>query len=247
MTVSLEVPLMSPAQPASDNSAHQMIAALHPSEYTAALIQVLRARAAWVRGANALEIGSGSGVVLAALGALGAASLCGIDIESEAVSSSALLLHRLGYRENVEICHGDMWLPVTGRRFDLVTANLPQFPMEARNFTGRWPSWSSGGPDGRRLLDRFLLGLAANLAPSGHAIITHNAFVDLELTRVMIERIGLSLRLAMTVLVQISSEKLTLMTQSVRCSEEGRSIYRYGPYTFAEMHIVEIEAAASLG
>ena len=51
----------------------------------------------------------------------------------------------------------------------------------------------------------------------------------------------------MTVLVQISSEKLTLMTQSVRCSEEGRSIYCYGPYTFAEMHIVEIEAATSLG
>jgi hypothetical protein len=37
------------------------------------------------------------------------------------------------------------------------------------------------------------------------------------------------------------------MTQSILCFEEGRSIYRYGPYTFAEMHIVEIGAAASLG
>ena len=224
-----------------------MSPALRPSEYTAALIQVLRARAAWVRGANALEIGSGSGVVLAALGALGAASLCGIDIESEAVSSSALLLRGLGHGANARMYHGDMWLPVTGRRFDLITANLPQFPMESGEFAGRLPSWSSGGPDGRRLLDRFLEGLAAHLAPGSRAIITHNAFVDLELSRAMIAQDGLSLRVAMTMLVQIPSEKLALMTQSILCFEEGRSIYRYGPYTFAEMHIVEIGAAASRG
>jgi methylase of polypeptide subunit release factors len=249
MSGSLEVPLplMSPARPASDNSPQQVSAALRPSEYTAALIQVLRARITWVRGANALEIGSGSGVVLAALGALGAASLCGIDIESEAVASGALLLRRLGYRDKVEMCHGDMWLPVVGRHFDLVAANLPHFPMESSEFAGRLPSWSSGGADGRRLLDRFLRGLAAHLAPDGRAIITHNAFVDLELTRVMVKRHGLTLRLAMTVLVNISSEKLALMTRSIRCSEEGRSIYRYGPYAFAEMHIVEIGTASSLG
>src|SRR5215470_14693936 len=127
----------SPGQPASDNSWQQISAALRPSEYTAALIQVLRARAAWVRGASALEIGSGSGVVLAVLGALGAASLCGIDIESEAVASGALLLRRLGHRDNVQMRHGDMWLPVIGRRFDLVTANLPHFPMETGEFAGR--------------------------------------------------------------------------------------------------------------
>jgi release factor glutamine methyltransferase len=247
MSGSLEVFLTSPAQPALDNSLQQVSAALRPSEYTAALIQVLRARIAWVRGANALEIGSGSGVVLAALGGLGAASLCGIDIESEAVASGALLLRGLGYRHNMEMCHGDMWLPVVGRRFDLIAANLPQFPMEAGEFAGRLPSWSSGGADGRRLLDRFLCGLAAHLAPDGRAIITHNAFVDLELTRVMAKRHGLTLRLAMTVLVNISSEKLALMTPSIQCSEEGRSIYRYGPYAFAEMHIVEIGAASSLG
>jgi len=247
MTGAPHLPAMSPVPSAPQDAPQEMIAALRPSEYTAALIQVLRARAAWVRGASALEIGSGSGVVLAVLGALGAASLCGIDIESEAVASGALLLRRLGHRDNVQMRHGDMWLPVLGRRFDLVTANLPHFPMETGEFAGRLPSWSSGGFNGRRLLDRFLRGLAAHLAPGGRAIITHNAFVDLELTRVMVARDGLALRLAMTVLVQISSEKLALMTQSIRRSEEGRSIYRYGPYAFAEMHIVEIGAAASLG
>ena len=46
-----------------------------------------------------LEIGSGSGVVLAALGALGAASLCGIDIEEDAVAAGELLLAELGHGE----------------------------------------------------------------------------------------------------------------------------------------------------
>src|SRR5262249_55834787 len=149
--------------------------ALRPSEYTAALIQVLRARADWVRGANALEIGSGSGVVLAALGALGAAPLCGIDIEPEARASGSLLRHGIGHDSCVELHQGDMWLPVMGRRFDLIAANLPHFPMAPTEALGeRLPSWSSGGPDGRSLLDRFLIGLPAHLAPGGRAIITHN-------------------------------------------------------------------------
>ena len=220
---------------------HAPAAALRPSEYTSALIQVLRARAACVRGADALEIGSGSGVVLAALGALGAVSLCGIDIENEAVVSGSLLLHDLGYGD-AQFHQGDMWLPVAGRCFDVIAANLPQFPMEPREFAGRLASWSSGGPDGRRLLDAFLKGLPAHLAPSGRAIITHNAFVDLDRSRSMVEQIGLSLRIASSTLIHVPREKLDLMTQSVLCAAQGRSIYRYGPYAFAEMHIVEIAA-----
>jgi release factor glutamine methyltransferase len=233
------------AEPGTDDPP-PVIAALRPSEYTAALIQVLRSRSAVVRNANALEVGSGSGVVLAALGQLRAASLCGIDIESSAVASSALLLRRLGYGENVQLCSGDMWHPVTGRRFDLIAANLPQFPMEMSGFGGRLPSWSSGGSDGRRLLDRFLGGLADHLAPGGRAIITHNAFVDLELSRAMVARDGLSLRIAATVLVHLPSEKLELMTRSVLRAEEGRTIQLYGPYAFGEMHVVEIVAPAPL-
>jgi len=242
-----ELPLIFPAEPVVEDSPRPVLGALRPSEYTAALIQALRGRAGWARGASALEIGSGSGVVLAALGELGAASLCGIDIEGAAVASGALLLHGLGYRDALEMHHGDMWQPVAGRRFDLIAANLPHFPMEAPDIPGRLPSWSSGGADGRRLLDRFLAGLAPHLAPGGRAVITHNAFVGIDLSQAMVARDDLRLRVAMTVLVQIPSDKLDLMTQSIRCAEEGRSIHRYGPYAFAEMSIVEIGAASSLG
>ena len=53
-----------------------------------------------------------------------------------------------------------MWLPVAGRRFDLIVANLPHFPMERSDVPGRLPTWSAGGTDGRALLDPFLEGLA---------------------------------------------------------------------------------------
>jgi methylase of polypeptide subunit release factors len=225
---------------------HAPAAALRPSEYTSALIQALRARAACVRGADALEIGSGSGVVLAALGALGASALCGIDIENEAAVSGSLLLRELGYG-NAQFHQGDMWMPVAGRRFDLIAANLPHFPMEPQEFAGRLASWSSGGPDGRGLLDGFLQGLPAYLMPGGRAIITHNAFVGLDRSRAMVEQIGLSLRVVSSTLIHLTREKLDLMTPSVLCAEGGRSIYRYGPYAFAEMHIVEIGAPEIFG
>ena len=221
--------------------------ALRPSEYTAVLIQVLRARAAWVRGANALEIGSGSGVVLAALGALDAASLCGIDIEPQAMASGSLLLMELGHGDCVELHQGDMWLPVTGRRFDLIAANLPHFPMEPTPFNSRLPSWSAGGADGRLLLDRFLIGLPAYLAPGGRAIITHNGFVSLDRSRALLQAAGLAVRVATTVLVCIPGPKLELMTPAVLRAEEGRSIHRYGPYAFGDVHVIETAAPDALG
>jgi len=234
------------AQTPADVPSQPAIAALRPSEYTAALIQVLRDRPALVQGADVLEIGSGSGVVLAAMGELGAASLCGVDIENTAVAFGARLLHGLGYGDKVQMSCGDLWQPVAERRFALIAANLPQFPMQPLEYCGRLSSWSSGGPSGRCLLDRFLAGLAAHLTPGGRAIITHNAFLHVESTRAMVARDGLSLRVAMTILVHLSGEKLELMTQSILCAEQGRSIYRYGPYAFAEMHVVEIGASASL-
>jgi release factor glutamine methyltransferase len=220
------------------------VPALRPSEYTAALIQVLQAEADRVHGANVLEIGSGSGVVLAALGALGAASVCGVDIEQDAVDAGSLLLRRLGH-DKAEFHCGDMWLPVAGRRFDLIVANLPHFPMEPVPIAGRLPTWSAGGADGRWLLDGFIKGLPVHLASGGRAIITHNAFIDVERSRSLAEAHGLRLAIRQTVLVYIVEEKLARMTPAVLRAQEGRTIHRYGPYSFGEMHIVEIGHAAT--
>lgn len=218
------------------------LAALRPSEYTAALIQALQARRAVARGASVLEIGSGSGVVLAALAGLGATSLCGIDIEEDAIASGRLLLAGLGRQQTAEFIQGDMWRPVEGRRFDLVVANLPHCTLVDPHLPGRRPTWSAAGADGRRLLDPFLEGLGRHLAPRARAFITHNGFVGLDRSRRMLARAGLSLEVVFTMLVPVHDEKLARMTPSVLAAEQGRTIHRYGPYAFAEMHIVEIAA-----
>jgi methylase of polypeptide subunit release factors len=225
---------------------HAPVPALRPSEYTAALIQVLQANKEFITGARVLDVGSGSGIVLAAMAEMGAGSLCGVDIEQAAVDTGARLLRELGHGGRSELLHGDMWQPLGGRRFDVVAANLPHFPMPAAEVAGRLPTWSAGGPDGRLLLDRFLIGLPQHLAPEGKAIITHNGFVGVERTRELVARAGLALKVAKTELIYIADEKLDLMTDSVLLAEDGRSIHRYGPYTFAEMHIVEIGASGAL-
>lgn len=220
--------------------------ALLPSEYTAALIQVLRGNAAHLRGAKVLEIGSGSGVVLAALGALGAAELWGVDIEDQAVAESLSLLRKQGYGGIAHVQCGDMWQPVAGQYFDLIVANLPHFPMPRMGLNGRLSTWSCGGTDGRKLLNPFLSGLADHLAPGGRAVITHNAFVSVEESRVMLWQKGLTMRIALTFLVNIQELKFSLLTPSVVAAEDGRTIHRYGPHVFAEVHIVEISAATDL-
>jgi methylase of polypeptide subunit release factors len=228
---------------AADVALDEAIATLRPSEYTGALIQVLRAAPRRIEGASVLEIGSGSGVVLAAVGELGAASLCGVDIEREAVIMGARLLDRLGHGDVAQFHLGDMWQPVKGRRFDLVVANLPHFPMTHGRFAGRRPSWSRGGVDGRRLLDPFLQGLARHLLPGGRAVIAHNGFVGLEESRAILRPHGLALTVVSTVLVHIPAAKVELMTGDILEAEDGRSIHRYGPYVFADMHVVEIAAS----
>ncbi|NQW50953.1 MAG: methyltransferase domain-containing protein [Rhodospirillales bacterium] len=221
------------------------VAALRPSEYTAALVHALRAEPRRVRGARVLEIGCGSGVILAVLGSLGAASLCGVDIEDDAIATGRALLQDLGHE--AEIYRGDMWQPVAGRRFDLVVANLPHFPMDHFEVAGRLSTWSSGGIDGRELLDPFLEGLSDHFTAYGRALITHNAFIDVERSRRILERHGLAMHIVRTVLVHISKEKIDLMTPSILQAEEGRSVHRYGPHIFADMHIVEIAAAGTRG
>src|SRR5262249_3980430 len=142
----------------ADAPAGLALAALRPSEYTAALIQVLQARRTAVQGARVLEIGSGSGGGLGARGAGRGPRLGGggIDIEEDAVTSGMLLLDGLGHGKVAEFHQGDMWRPVGDRRFDLIVANLPHFPMGDAAVAGRLPTWSAGGLDGRRLLDPFL-------------------------------------------------------------------------------------------
>ncbi|MDF2972583.1 MAG: hypothetical protein K0R61_3033 [Microvirga sp.] len=81
--------------------------AFWPSQYTAAMLHVLRLYAEGVRGACVLEIGCGSDVLFAAAGTLGAVALCGVDVEPAAVAATHRLLRGLAFNAELEVYRGE--------------------------------------------------------------------------------------------------------------------------------------------
>jgi len=80
---------------------------------------------------------------------------------------------RLGVAFSLGVQVGDLFEPVTGRRFDLVTCNPPYIPSaeiatlepDVRDFEPRVAL--DGGNDGLELVRRVVSGAAAHLAPGG--------------------------------------------------------------------------------
>jgi release factor glutamine methyltransferase len=118
------------------------------------------------RGARVLDVFTGSGVLAVAAGLDGARSVTAVD-----VSRRAALCARVNGRLNgtrVRGLHGDLFAPVAGERFDLVTANPPYVPSvdDGLPSAGAARAWE-GGPDGRLVVHRFSEQVAEHLAPGG--------------------------------------------------------------------------------
>ncbi len=129
------------------------------------LVDVMRARGL-ARGARVLDVFTGSGVLAVAAGREGARSVTAVD-----VSRRAALCARVNGRLNgtrVRALRGDLFEPVAGERFDLVTANPPYVPSLGDELpdAGAERAWE-GGPDGRVLVDRFSARVRDHLAPGG--------------------------------------------------------------------------------
>lgn len=214
-----------------------------PSEYTAMLIQQIREYGAGIKGKTTLEIGCGSGVVLAALAREGASRVCGVDIEADAIRASSQTLSDAGYLGVSELHHGDMWSMVPGRVFDVVVANLPQAPTENLEIDGRHLTWNFGGSSGRAILDQFLNGVAAHLTADGWGLITHFDPIDVAKTIEMLNASGLKAKVVMTRLLTYSEERLNDLVPEVVASKVGKSIIFYGKHVFSEVHVLEFRRA----
>ena len=207
-----------------------------PSEYTAALLRHLRLRGPCA--GRVLEIGTGSGVVLAALARDGASHLVGVDLEPDAVSRTRMLLRSLGVM-HASVRLGSLWQPVAGELFDLVVFNPPQSPVLGRMDDGRLPTWSHAGQDGRHVVDPFLRGLGRHLRPGGVAVMTHSGLIGMERSAELLRPQGLGIRVAQTVCMPLPPCKLQALPPDVLERSLGRSL-SIGPYVFVDFHIVEI-------
>lgn len=113
--------------------------------------------------ALALDMGTGSGI-----GAIFSAKrgyrVVGVDINPEAVRCARInvLLNRV--ESSVEVRQGDLFTPVSGERFHLVTFNPPYCRGAAdRTYGTRW--W------GTDVMERFAADLPDVLAPDGRALV----------------------------------------------------------------------------
>ena len=135
--------------------------------------------------AATLDLCTGSGAVAVAAALRGVRSATAVDVQRRSAWTARINARLNGVR--VRALHGDLFEPVAGRRFDLITANPPYVPTPP----GAGPrlgdrAWNAG-TDGRAVIDRIIAGLPAHLAPGGCALIVQSSVTG---TRETLERLA---------------------------------------------------------
>lgn len=213
-----------------------------PSEYTGMLLQAIRMLPDPPPDSDAAEIGIGSGVLLASLALRGFGRLRGVDTHPAAIRAADKLLGQLGFAGRVGLSLGNVWEPLDGERFDLVVANLPQFPTDRPVDSGRIPSWATGGEDGRQVMDPFLAGLGDHLRPGGIALITHSTIVGLARSRAMLAAQGLGCTSLIATQVLMPPRKAAMLAPESWSRAKELGLFAVGPYRFIEAHVLRIAA-----
>jgi release factor glutamine methyltransferase len=133
------------------------------------------------RDACALDLFTGSGVVAIASAMAGASSSTAVDVSRRATLAAGANARLNGVR--VRALCGDLFAPVPGEAFDLITANPPYLPGTAGNLPRRGSAraWE-GGEDGRVLVDRLCEEAGDRLRPDGRLILVQSSVTGEEET-----------------------------------------------------------------
>jgi len=110
----------------------------------------------------ALDLCTGSGIH-ALLAAAHSTRVVAVDINPRAVQCTRFNSHASG-ANNVAALAGDLYEPVGGEKFDLITANPPFVPSPRDSLKYR-----DGGRSGEDVQRRIIAGLPMHLAPGGMA------------------------------------------------------------------------------
>jgi len=123
-------------------------------------------------GDRALDVGTGTGYVAAAMAEAGA-DVVGVDLNPRACSTAAA--------NGVAVVRADLVAPFADRTFDVVACNPPYLPTAPER---EWDDWMeralSGGPDGRAVVDPFVESIGRVLAPDGDAYLLISTLTGVE-------------------------------------------------------------------
>lgn len=153
---------------------------LVPRPDTETVIEVVRAlrpdRTAVLR---ILDLCTGSGVIAVSLAKeYPAARVVATELSPAAAAVARRNAERHGVAARVEVREGDLFAPVAGERFELVTANPPYIASAVLATLApevrREPAIAlDGGPDGLAFYDRICAQARDHLAPGGALVVEH--------------------------------------------------------------------------
>lgn len=141
-----------------------------------------------VRGAEVLELGTGSGAIAVSAAKAGAGRVTVVDVSRRALATAWLNARINGVR--VTPRHGDLFEPVRGERFDIVASNPPYLPSDRVPRRGASRAWE-GGKDGRSIIERICANVAAHLKPGGSVLLVHSSVNGVARTLDALEATGL--------------------------------------------------------
>ena len=211
-----------------------------PSGHTGLLLSALRRFSGNALKRSGLDMGIGSGTVLAMLGTIGVERLFGVDIDPEALAATARLMAQTGLQDRADLRLGSLWEPLQHERFDIIASNMPQFAATEPADPEHSPHWSFGGPDGRRFMDPFLADLRDHMDESSVAYITHNRFLGMERTEALLRQTGLAAREILSSAILLHPLKAALLHADIRSTPDRSGLILLGPYEFMEVQILEI-------
>jgi HemK-related putative methylase len=117
-----------------------------------------------------LDMGTGSGVC-ALVTARHSNHVTAVDIDDNAVRCAQLNVLLNGMDGRVRVLQGNLFAPLTGRRFDLILFNPPYVRAAPRNDADR--AWRSTD-----VAERFACALRGHLNPAGCALVLLSTFGD---------------------------------------------------------------------
>ena len=156
-----------------------------------------------------LDIGTGCGI-LAVLAAKKAQHVVAVDINPYAIKCAQKNAKAQGVTEKVDFFQGDLFQPLRNdKSFSLILFNspyLPSEPHEENSWIGK--AWA-GGPNGRKVIDRFIAGAPCWLTENGRVLLVQSSLSDPDKTIEMFNELNLQAKVVSQ--IKFSFESIILI------------------------------------
>jgi release factor glutamine methyltransferase len=156
-----------------------------------------------------LDVGTGSGI-LAVFAAEKAKRVVAVDVNHYAIQCATNNAQTNDVKERIEFLQGDLFQPIKqNENFDLILFNspyLPSEPDEEKSWIGK--AWA-GGPDGRTVIDRFLVDAPNFLANEGKIQLVQSSLSNVDKTIQMFKERNMQAKV--TAQVKVAFENIVLI------------------------------------